>query len=91
MTWEEKLAALQSLTETSLRMRKPGDWYVDAYGLREIGGNGILDSAYGNGKTPQEAVENDWLKMTSLASDLYIRVKGKNYRWMGYMWRQVPA
>lgn len=90
MTWEQKFAALQALTDTSLRMRKPGDWYVNAYD-RAIGGNGLLQSNYGNGKTPEEAVENDWLQMTQIASDLHIRVKGKNYQWNGFMWAQVPA
>lgn len=90
MTWEQKFAALQALTDTNLRMRKPGDWYVQAFN-RELAGDGLLQSIYGNGKSPEEAVENDWLNVTQIPSDRYIRVKGKNYRWNGFMWAQVPV
>jgi len=47
MTWEEKLQAIRSLdSETHLRMRKPGDWYVASQ--IEVGGDGILSGAYGD-------------------------------------------
>lgn len=95
MTWEQKLAALQSLTDTSLRMRKPGDWYVSAVG-RGIGGDGFLTGTYGNGKTPQEAVDDDWNQLTQfLPSDRYILVeragKRRQVRWTGYMWEDCPS
>src|SRR3990167_1741808 len=35
VTWEQKLAALKSLTETHLKMREPGNWYVSAH-AREV-------------------------------------------------------
>jgi hypothetical protein len=91
MTWEQKLAALQVLCETSLKMRKPGDWYVSASG-REIGGDGMLIGEYGNGKTPEEAVEDDWRKIAEfLPSDRYVvtgamRGSRKQVRWNGFMW-----
>jgi hypothetical protein len=96
MTWEEKLSALQVLCDTSLRMRKPGDWYVSATG-REIGGDdtGMLTGLYGNGPTPQAAVEDDWKQMTELPVRRYIVIGAmgpnrKHFRWAGYMWREVP-
>jgi hypothetical protein len=61
MTWQEKFAALQRLCPTHLEMRKPGDWYVAAH-RREMtyAGYGFLSGRYGNGATPEEAVEDDW-------------------------------
>lgn len=93
MTWEQKLAALQALMpDTCLRMRKPGDWYVDARG-RSIGGDGLLHGNYGNGKTPEAAIENDWLQMTEIPSDRYIVVQcggeRRQFRWSGFMWSEV--
>lgn len=62
LTWEQKLASLRVLTDTVLRMRKPGDWYVSASG-RDISGDGLygmLRGVYGNGSTPGDAVEDDY-------------------------------
>lgn len=85
MTWEQKLAALQLLADTSVRMRKPGDWYVSANG-RGICGDGFERGCYGNGKTPEAAVEDDWLQMTSIPFDRYIQTRKGRFRWNGYMW-----
>jgi hypothetical protein len=40
MSWEYKLAALNALTEHTLKMRKPGDWYV--FASIEISDNIVL-------------------------------------------------
>lgn len=89
MTWEQKLMALQMIADTSLRMRKPGDWYVSTVG-RDIGGNGILVGSYGNGATPQLAVEDDWrLMVETIPRDLYIATPKGKFRWAGFMW--APA
>jgi hypothetical protein len=94
MNWEEKFAALCALTETSLKMREPGDWYVSA-SSRDVGGDGFLTGVYGNGRTPQEAVEDDWMQLAeSLPSDRYIVLGGhrksrKCVRWTGFMWVEV--
>lgn len=92
MTWEEKLAALKALTPTHLEMRKPGDWYVSAYG-REIQTyvSCTLLSDYGNGASPEEAVEDDWQRMTKLPPGGYIVLhattdKRRHVVWNGYMW-----
>lgn len=94
MTWEQKLAALQVLCDTSLRMRKPGDWYVSARG-RNVGGDGLLRGAYGNGPTPEAAVTDDWRQLAEmLPSDRFIVVDGltsgrRQVRWNGFMWDEV--
>lgn len=93
MTWEQKLAALQALTETHLCMRKPGDWYVDAY-ARDIGGDGFLTGTFGNGMSPAEAVLDDWKRITELPPGKYIVIsansdKEKRVRWNGFMWKEV--
>lgn len=95
MSWEEKLAAIQSLTgDASLKMRRPGNWYVNA--RMDLGGNGLLEGKYGNGATPEEAVENHWKIYTMLPPDRYVVVNGnfdgnRRLRWNGYMWREVDA
>lgn len=95
MTWEQKFAALQSIADTSLRMRKPGDWYVSATG-RGIAGDGFVLGAYGNGKTPEEAIEDDFRQLAEfLPSDRYVVVERggerRQFRWTGFMWADVPA
>ena len=47
MDWEHKLAALNTLADHKLIMRKPGDWYVAA--PIEVGDNSLLYGIYGNG------------------------------------------
>lgn len=93
MTWEQKLEALQVLTETALRMRKPGDWYVSAVS-RYICGDGLMRASYGQGRSPELAVEDDWRQLVEyLPSDRYIAIdtlwnRRKQYRWNGYMWKE---
>lgn len=92
MNWEQKLQACQSLCPASLCMREPGDWYVDQ--RIEVKDGCILKVSYGNGQTPQEAVENHWRELTDISPDQYLVINagGKNmaaYRWHGFMWKQV--
>ena len=64
LTWEQKLAALNALSECSLKMRKPGDWYVSqSVEVKQTEGDGVLVGSYG-GTTPQEAVEEHWNALT---------------------------
>lgn len=94
MTWEQKLQAIQALNETSLHMRKPGDWYVRC-GM-EVGADNscVLIGRYGNGNTPQEAVEDHWKIYTDLLKlDEYCVVgcaeNRRHVRWNGFMWNDV--
>lgn len=91
MTWEQKLEALQAISECALHMRKPGDWYVGQYRVEVADGSGILMGRYGNGRTPEEAVENHWSELTGLEPNEYIVLDAygedrKQLRWNGYRW-----
>ena len=88
MNWEQKLAALQSLTETCLLMRAPGTWYVSATGREVVEGGGhFLCSAYGNGRTPEEAVNDDFRKIAE--SEAPLKVGDAYWQWAGFMWKQI--
>lgn len=93
MTWEEKLAAMMALVgpfTVSLRMRTPGTWYVHAKG-RDIGNGVVLMGKYGDGKTPEEAVNADWGIYTNLKTGERVVIDGMTGKrraatWNGYMW-----
>lgn len=97
MTWEEKLAACQALCKTELHMRKPGDWYVGwrAEAVR-TDKPGMLVGVYGEGKTPEEAVENHWREVvTSPKTDRLVVLpygapgRRRDVRWNGGWWVDV--
>lgn len=92
MNWEQKMQALQALGEVSLRMRKPGDWYVASH--TEVKDGPILKSDHGNGATPQDAIEDEWMKkVTNLGSKVLIIDAGRScrraVRWNGFMWQNI--
>lgn len=94
MNWEQKLAALNAISECRLLMRKPGDWYVSQSVERKEGH--MLASAYGNGATPQEAVENHWTEVaeaSSYTNPIVLSAYGPDRRevfWNGFMWADKP-
>lgn len=96
MDWEQKLQAFNALTECKLIMRKPGDWYVSQQ--VDVKQGSCLSGIYGNGKTPQAAVEDHWQRLTSLPKDQYIvareywdgdTCKRLAVRWNGFMWDHI--
>lgn len=96
MTWEQKLQALNALTPTCVKMRAPGNWYVSAY-ARELQAHDscILRGEYGNGHSPEEAVENDWKLIAHCSPKDVVLVhatdpkKRRAFRWNGFMWQDV--
>lgn len=91
MNWEQKLAALQALGEFKLCMREPGNWYVYVP-KAEIKDGSMLKSGAGNGRTPEEAVENYWREMTELNPGERVVIGAysdarREVRWNGYMWQ----
>lgn len=92
MNWEQKLETMMALGACELIMRKPGDWYVNQDVSLQDGR--LLVSEYGNGTTPQEAVENhfDGLALGSSPKKyLVIRDDGgrRHVYWNGYRWVDV--
>lgn len=91
MNWQQKLMALKALTSTHLEMREPGNWFVAAY-ARSIEEKSTLVGRYGNGKTPAEAVNQDFDKMT--AANVVVVVESgvapkRRVRWNGFMWEDA--
>ena len=91
MNWEQMLEALNILTETSLHMRKPMDWYVHATSRWVVGDPrpGLQSGMYGEGVDPATAVISDWRKMTAISFPRYIHTPRGNFIWREYMW--VPV
>jgi len=99
LSWEEKFEAMKELCgdfAICLRMRQPGDWYVSATG-RHVASDRPGDgqsSVYGNGKTPEEAVTDDWRKLVErLPNGYFITVQTgsliRRLRWTGSFWKDV--
>lgn len=92
LTWEQQLVAIKAFAgdfNVSLKMRKPGDWYVEAH--MSLGGDGMLLGTYGNGRTPEEAVEDHWrIFAVEIPDDRYVVATGeqpyRRARWNGFMW-----
>lgn len=95
MTWEQKLGAFQMLADTHLRMRKTGDWYVSCgVEVKKSPGSCMLVGTYGEGTSPESAVEDHWRKLVDeLPDKAYLVIIGANrraVRWNGYMWADIP-
>lgn len=95
MTWEQKFAALNALAPAELKMRKPGDWYVSQpVETKERVDSGVLVGRYGNGRTPIEAVEDHWNRLTNEKPLAYLVVGAfgssrKHVLWNGFMWQEM--
>jgi hypothetical protein len=97
MDWQTKFAALNALAECSIKMRKPGDWYVSQ--SVDIKDKSILKSVCGNGDTPEAAVADHWNQVTvDLTGHEYLVCreywegevcKRLAVRWNGFMWDHV--
>lgn len=92
MTWEQKLQALSALTECTLHMRKPGNWYVQQ--SADVSDGKFLRGSYGNGRSPQEAVEDHWRQLTKKGACVVIHFMSDDRRrevtWNGFMWEDLP-
>jgi hypothetical protein len=96
MTWEQKLQACQALTwsgDVGVKMRKPGNWYVSQPGV-EIKDKFFLKGAYGNGISPEKAVEDHFHVLTELKDGECVKADyagvTRYVRWNGFMWADVP-
>ena len=88
LTWEQKYEILEALCPLTLKMRHPGNWYVSSSG-RGVQEGSIIRYTYGEGETPQAAVEKDYVLYVSQRPVVYVSrsaEKPNYYRWNGYMW-----
>lgn len=94
MDWQYKAAALEALAEISIKFRKPGDWYVSQDNV-EIKDSRCLVGTFGNGATPQAAIEDHWKQLVYDIGAKYLVInpaltKRRAVRWNGFMWMDVP-
>lgn len=85
MNWEQKLMAIRALDAfAGVEMRKPGDWYVRAQ-MEHAEGRSCLVGHYGNGVSPEAAVEDHW---GQYGDGTPLRTPQGWFRWNGYMWEK---
>lgn len=95
MTFEQKIQALTAIGDLALRMRHPGNWYVDQdhVEMKPTPDASILESSYGNGATPEAAVLDHWAKLTRPSPWVVVcRAMAEDrrlLRWNGFMWADV--
>jgi len=71
----------------------PGNWYLSLD--LEVGGDGLLVSVTGNGRSPEAAVEDAWKTCTTLPVDRYLVLRPgdnqrrRHYRWNGFGFQEV--
>jgi len=86
LTWEQKFAALKAIGDASLRMRAPGDWYVDLRGV-EVSRGLMLESPVQSEPDPESAVAVAWEQHTDISEDQQLCIRGgRRVRWSGFMW-----
>ena len=92
MTYEQKIQACQAVGEFSLCMRRPGDWYVDhAVEMKDTPESALLCVTYGNGATPEDAVEDHWKILTAPAPMVIVLHADRRrlVHWNGFMWQDI--
>lgn len=93
MDWEDQLHALNALAQCSLKMCKPGDWYVDQ--PVEIKSGNLLKGEYGSGESPALAVFDHWRRLVDeipLGDYLVVNAGGSAraaYRWDRILWKSI--
>lgn len=92
MTWEQKIQACQAIGDFSLRMRGPGDWYVDQRGVERKEGSLLSGGCVSGAKSPEEAVNQHWSWLTGTMEHgfpIVIDAHRPTHReifWNGFMW-----
>ena len=93
ISWQRQFEALKCLGDACLRMREPGNWYVSQDSVNIARRNGVRSGAFGNGETPEKAVQDHWRKYT--AEDTVIEYRDletstmRYVSWNGFMWASV--
>ena len=99
LTTDQKWDAITAF-DPSARVEHRGnlhDWFI-ADGMHIGDGSGVIVGTYGNGTTPQEAVDEHWrIYVEELGPDRYISAQireGAEYvqyrvRWNGFRWANI--
>jgi len=91
MNWEQKFQALMAICpEVSLKMRKPGDWFVSIPWVSRREGS-VLSSGCDSAKSPEEAVAQRFEWATNPKFYLVTTVNScrRAVKWNGFMWADV--
>lgn len=98
LTTQQKWEAIKALDRrASIECRDLGDFYISAE-MHVADGSGVIIGKYGNGTTPEAAVEEHWDIYSNLSDDEYIagdlRQDDGTYvhyrkRWNGFMWADI--
>lgn len=101
MDFQQKAEALAALTALSIKFRErehriggSEPWYVSQ--KVDVKEGSCLLGTYGNGNTPEEAIEDHWkVLVLDLPRDEYLIVNSglenrRAVRWNGFMWADVP-
>lgn len=75
-----------------IKIRETGEWYACC--AAEIKRGICLVGVHGNGQTPEEAVDDLWLELTSLQLGEYLVLgaytdRRRAVKWNGFMWDGV--
>lgn len=90
MDWQQKAEAMSSLSELSVHIREPGNWYARLPRV-EIKEGIVLTSACGNGNCPEAAVENLWDQVAAGQTVVVSAMSNRRVvRWNKYMWQDIP-
>ena len=91
MDWQQKLEACQAMGDISLKMRKPGDWYVNHSGVERREGSCLSSGCVTGAKTPEDAVNQHWLWLTCPGYYLVQNAfsNRRAFRWNGFMWKEI--
>lgn len=93
MNFQQKAAALKALSEISVRIRGENNWYVNQN--VEVKAGGMLEGRYGNGETPESAIEDHWRALVEdLKPEEYLVIhayggKRRAVKWNGFMWEDT--
>lgn len=94
MTTQDKYDALMALSPSfKIHMRKIGDYYFSPSASVEVAtrNKGILRSTYGNGSTPEAAIDDCFRVLTEIGPDDFLVLEAysparREVRWNGFMW-----
>lgn len=94
MTWEEQLAALETLEPVLIRMRAPGNWFVALASVGITVEGGAIWNCLGEGATLELAVRALWQRLTTVTPPQRVLVDAYRHpravRWSGTAWEPIP-